>query len=389
MVAHDAGCHHHRASSRASTAAVGREPEANCLFRRDPRCADLHYMNLSESPRTAARFAAVVLTVGGMAGLLADHLMLHQGGANDVLSVIYSAVGIVVWYLPWQRWSPRTTVILAFGGLAMIATSRAMGTEPSASFVASFAMVFLWVGMSQPPGTSFLLAPPALAAYVTAILVSPRVDTTELGSIAIVLPMLLVAGEVPARMVAELRAARAIEHDQARRFAEQAETDSLTGLGNRRFGEAVLETLVAGDAVLLLDVDHFKAVNDRFGHAGGDRLLRDLAEHLRGSSRAGDSVARFGGEEFLLVVRQGATRGGDSAMEVAERIVQGWRERQPQATVSVGVAIHDGSRSPTATCSQADTALYRAKRSGRDRARLFGSEPAPSASTQEAVIEVC
>jgi hypothetical protein len=163
----------------------------------------------------------VVLAVGGVTGLLADHLMLHVARTNDVLSLVYGVVGVIVWFLPWHRWPPRATLVLAFAGLAMIATSRAMGAEPSASFVASFAMVFLWVGLSQPPGTSFLLAVPTLVAYVAAVLVSPRVDTTELGSIGIVLPVLLVAGEVPARMVAELRRARVMEHDQALRFAQQ------------------------------------------------------------------------------------------------------------------------------------------------------------------------
>jgi PleD family two-component response regulator len=75
-------------------------------------------------------------------------------------------------------------------------------------------------------------------------------------------------------------------------------------------------------------------------------------------------------------------------MEVAERIVQRWRDRQAHATVSVGVAIHDGKRTPAATCSQADTALYRAKRGGRDRVRLFGADPEPQLPTTPLTVQV-
>jgi PleD family two-component response regulator len=89
-----------------------------------------------------------------------------------------------------------------------------------------------------------------------------------------------------------------------------------------------------------------------------------------------------------MIVRQGGTHGTATAMEVAERIVQAWHERQKHATVSIGVAIHDGCRIPSATCSQADTALYRAKRSGRDRARMFGVEPALVGQDVDAVLEV-
>src|SRR5579864_4053510 len=158
-------------------------------------------MNLSESPRAAARFAAVVLVLGGIAGLLADHLMVHRGGANDVLSLANAACGIVAWFLPWQRWPARATVVLAPVGLMLIGVSRGLGAEPSASFVASFVMVFMWVGLTQPPRTSYFLAGPAALAYLLPIALSANHNATELQSLAIVLPVLVVSGEVPARMV--------------------------------------------------------------------------------------------------------------------------------------------------------------------------------------------
>jgi diguanylate cyclase (GGDEF)-like protein len=328
-------------------------------------------MNLSESPRAAARFAAVVLVVGGLAGLVTNHQMVHRGGWNDVLSVVNVAIGITAWILPWQRWPAWATVVLAPIGLTLIGVSRGLGAEPSASFVASFVMVFMWVGLTQPPRTSFFLSGPAILAYIVPIALSAHHDATELQSLAIVLPVLVASAEVPARMVAELRRARAAEHEYALRCADDARTDQLTGLGNRRFGERLLGELMPGDGVLLLDLDHFKAVNDTFGHAGGDRVLRDLGDYLKGALRDDDAVARFGGEEFLIVVR----RGGPEAIEVAERITRGWRDQHPLATFSMGVSVHDATRPVSATFSQADTALYRAKQNGRDQVRLFGAEP--------------
>ena len=326
-------------------------------------------MNLSESPRTAARFAAVVLGLGGIAAVMSDHFMIHKGGWNDVLAGALVVTGLVLWLLPWQRWPARATLVIPFLGLGFIATSRGLGAEPSASFVASFVMVFMWVGLTQPPRTSLYLALPAAVAYLLPVALSAH-SPTELQSLGIVLPVLVIAGEVPAQMVAELRRARAAEHEYALRCADDARTDELTGLGNRRFGELLLADLRQGDAILLLDLDHFKAVNDTFGHAGGDRVLRDLGAYLRAAVRGDDAVARFGGEEFLIVVK----RGGPEAAEVAERIVRGWRDQSPAVTLSVGVSVHDAQRPVSATFSQADTALYRAKQSGRDQVRVFGRD---------------
>jgi diguanylate cyclase (GGDEF)-like protein len=233
----------------------------------------------------------------------------------------------------------------------------------------------MWVGLTQPPRTSYFLIGPAVIAYVVPIALSANYAATEIQSLSIVLPVLVASAEVPARMVAELRRARATEHEYALRCAYEARTDELTGLGNRRFGERLLGGLLPGDAVLLLDLDHFKAVNDTFGHAGGDRVLRDLGEYLRSAVREDDAVARFGGEEFLIVVRRGAA----DAMDVAERLTCGWRDQHAPTTFSVGVSVHNASQPVSATFSQADTALYRAKQNGRDQVRLFGAEPAPEA----------
>ncbi|HET6794176.1 MAG TPA: sensor domain-containing diguanylate cyclase [Acidimicrobiales bacterium] len=146
-------------------------------------------------------------------------------------------------------------------------------------------------------------------------------------------------------------------------LAEVSVRDELTGVGNRRHAVSLLDALQPGDAVIMIDLDHFKEVNDTDGHPAGDRVLLELADHLRTGVRDADLVARYGGEEFLVVVR-GAGAGGS---DTAERLIQMWRDRSPRTTFSAGVAVHGEGSSAAATVAQADAALYAAKRTGRDR----------------------
>ncbi|MEA3075159.1 MAG: hypothetical protein QOF60_67 [Actinomycetota bacterium] len=150
--------------------------------------------------------------------------------------------------------------------------------------------------------------------------------------------------------------------------------DALTGVGNRRQADTLLAQVKPGDAVALLDLDHFKAVNDHYGHAAGDEVLVSLGRYLDRSLRDGDAVARFGGEEFVLVLRQA----GDNARSAIERLAAGWRRTEPAATFSAGVAIHQPDATPEATLIAADTALYEAKDAGRDCVRQSGEGNAPA-----------
>ena len=144
--------------------------------------------------------------------------------------------------------------------------------------------------------------------------------------------------------------------------------DELTGVGNRRWANTLLRGLRPGDAVVLIDLDHFKDVNDLHGHAYGDETLRGLGTYLHSSVRDQDEVARYGGEEFLVVLRQA----GDTALAATERLLVGWRQREPAATFSAGVALHGPDDTPEKTVGRADAAMYAAKQTGRNRACEFG-----------------
>lgn len=168
------------------------------------------------------------------------------------------------------------------------------------------------------------------------------------------------------------------------RSLELAVSDPLTGLRNRRFVQHHLEAaLRAGDvAVMMIDVDRFKAINDGHGHAGGDKVLQEVAERLRSQLRAADVVARFGGEEFLVVL---ADAPPDEAVAIAERL-RAALERTPiptgqgevSVTVSIGLAITPTGVSASEAIAAADVALYRAKSLGRNRVEVAPARPAQS-----------
>ena len=145
-----------------------------------------------------------------------------------------------------------------------------------------------------------------------------------------------------------------------------AETDPLTGISNRRFFHETLDALAANPAhsfaLLMLDLDDFKQLNDRFGHQHGDDVLRHTARLLRDSLRSGDVLARYGGEEFIIVM-PGATL--DDARAVAERIRHAVAAQTP-TSVSIGCAVRGFSESPDSVIRRADNLLLSAKRSGKN-----------------------
>jgi diguanylate cyclase (GGDEF)-like protein len=155
---------------------------------------------------------------------------------------------------------------------------------------------------------------------------------------------------------------------QAAELARVARTDALTGVPNRRAWDEQLGVELARAtrtnspvSIALLDLDHFKAFNDRAGHPAGDAMLRDAARAWRRELRGIDVLARYGGEEFGLIL-PGTT--GDEGCAIVDRL----RELTPMSeTSSAGVAEWDGIESAEALVMRADRALYAAKRSGRDR----------------------
>lgn len=175
-----------------------------------------------------------------------------------------------------------------------------------------------------------------------------------------------------------LRLNRKLQHD--------AQTDPLTGLANRRGLEQlapqqVLNACTMGQSLslMVIDLDHFKSINDRFGHASGDAVLRAMAERWRRLLRAHDLIARIGGEEFCLLL---PGVGPKNASTVARKLLEATRnepvslpgeETTLDVTISLGLVSIDqcpAEISLEALVAAADEALYRAKANGRNRVEI-------------------
>ena len=267
------------------------------------------------------------------------------------------------------------------GGFAMVDRFLQSGDHPSLWAAASWAIlplvladvvirtggasssVLMWFALPTVTlGARF--SPRGIALGTAYVLVLLGLSTYGLDSAtaaALVLSTVILSGAL-------------VESDRAHR--RRATLDPLTGLYNRNALEQRLAELDGqpsnqeeglSHALLLCDLDHFKGVNDRLGHAAGDAVLQDVAYTMRATLRAGDSIYRVGGEE-ILVILPGADE--EAAVEIAERLRQAVRRRRPvgvAVTVSVGVAVSQSDVVNTDDLvARADAALYSAKENGRD-----------------------
>jgi diguanylate cyclase (GGDEF)-like protein len=196
----------------------------------------------------------------------------------------------------------------------------------------------------------------------------------------------LMKGEVDGSTLA--RAMRyAVERQRAeRRLARLALRDPLTGLPNRvLFADRLEQALARGSrgsggeqpALMFVDLDGFKAVNDRHGHLVGDELLVEVARRLRGELRSADTVARLGGDEFVVLCESVA--GPPAAMALAERLAEvvaapyALSSTMAAVTAAIGVAVAEADEDAGELLRRADAAMYGAKRDGRGRCALAGA----------------
>ena len=250
------------------------------------------------------------------------------------------------------------------------------------------------VADGTPGGTPFFyLWPALLAAYYfgTAFVVATCVASAAMLAFA-----LATSAGVPDAAIIELDMVAAVggcafvvarlrRRGEAllARLHEASTRDPLTGLLNRgsitdTLGREVARARRTGRplSIALIDVDHFKAINDGHGHLVGDETLRRVAEHLAAAVRAGDIVGRMGGEEFAVLFPE---TGEDAALAVMERLrgdlALHLAEHGPSVTVSAGVATSASGEDGLELLGRADLALYRAKDAGRDR--VMGASRAP------------
>ncbi len=165
-------------------------------------------------------------------------------------------------------------------------------------------------------------------------------------------------------------------HDHQRALIEElSRRDVLTGVLTRRafFDQAARITDAGKDyAVLMMDIDHFKSINDRFGHLGGDKVLAHCARLLMNAMRIDDVLGRYGGEEFCAVLPNCSLEDAEKIaqsirLQVREQNVMLGQTQMAHFSLSIGVAMHEGPQDILAVIAKADEALYAAKNAGRDR----------------------
>jgi diguanylate cyclase (GGDEF)-like protein len=274
---------------------------------------------------------------------------------------------------------PSLTALQVFVGVTMVALILVVGRDVHFLAAPFYSVLFVF-GMLQLRGSDLAgVAGYVMACHTVALLLRHQVygaglDVRVEAVTAITVVAASVWFAVAASYISNLkqRLRNSLQH-----IAALATHDSLTGLWNRRQIDLDLEAAVKHAerqgsvlCVALVDVDHFKAVNDRHGHAMGDEVLRAVAGNLQGSLRAGDQVGRYGGEEFFLLLPA-------TTMAQATALAERLRERlamqqslpagEAPVTASFGLAAWRAGESAADLVRRADQALYRAKGNGRNR----------------------
>jgi diguanylate cyclase (GGDEF)-like protein len=257
---------------------------------------------------------------------------------------------------------------LAFAYLVVVALLRVAGGQ---SGVAPIALLCVfWIGLCGTRGQLWCMLAAIAVVFVLPLIVGSAADDPPgawRGAVLFIAVSGLVGATVQA-LVAHVRD-HGVERDRLLdRLHGLAHTDALTGLGNRRAWVLELQRGLAhasrsGEPLSLavIDIDNFKDINDRRGHAEGDSLLIETAGRWSEVVRAEDVLARIGGDEFALLMPACSER--DAAAVIARM-----RAQMPEPhSCSVGLATWDGSESEDRLIRRADTALYQAKRNGRDR----------------------
>jgi diguanylate cyclase (GGDEF)-like protein len=293
--------------------------------------------------------------LGGTAVVATLVLPSEGAGPSPVLTVIgplamLTGAGLLWWGHRLPRPVFHALVVL---GTALITAVVAAAPDVVSALALSGIYTFVAVAAFH------LFAPPVALAYLVAAIVAGTVALSLRGvPVGSVIALAVVTATI-ALVVATLV-----------RRASSASLDGLTGLANRRgfddaLDEAMRVTARSGAqfSVALVDVDHFKEINDQHGHAAGDELLRSVAQDWSSLMPRGALLARHGGDEFAVLL---PTRPGPAALEIIEEL----RRAGSRVAMSAGVAQHLPGESASQLMRRADTALYRAKDSGRGRSAL-------------------
>jgi diguanylate cyclase (GGDEF)-like protein len=272
------------------------------------------------------------------------------------LTALVTTLAVVA---PWHKLPRICQVLPAMAFLPVIMILREMEGGPGSGYAALLVLPVLWLALYSTGEAVAIAVAGVAGALVTPILIAgnPRYPASEWRWTGITVTVVAVAGYTVIRLVARSRRLSA-------RLAELAATDPLTLIPNRRSWDEQLAREIARArrthaplSVALIDLDGLKAVNDDFGHLAGDALLQDCARAWKSHIRTEDFIARYGGDEFALLLPACPL---DEAVVVVDRI----RSGTPGTSCSVGVAEWEPGEAEIELLHRADQRLYEAKRSG-------------------------
>jgi diguanylate cyclase (GGDEF)-like protein len=294
-------------------------------------------------------------------------------GTIVAVSVVTIALDFGLVVLLQHRFSTR--MLLWFP--VLFATSEfvlAMSSDKgvAANYTAFFTLMFVYIGLTQPRGTGPLFVPLTASIWVLA----QRPWTTAIGiKLCLTIAIWIVLSDVLA-----VRAARG--RVNTKRLVVQANTDVLTGLGSRLLLSDRIERLAeqpgaARSALLFLDLDGFKMVNDTFGHAGGDELLVAVAKRIQSTLRDGELAVRLGGDEFVALLEDSdmvrATLVADRLLSVVSS-PYALSLGRVAVTASIGIVEVTPPITAERVLREADLAMYEAKSAGRNAVAIFESD---------------
>ncbi|WP_258724729.1 GGDEF domain-containing protein [Cellulomonas sp. NS3] len=305
----------------------------------------------------------LLLAAGAIVVLASPFLHLTPGmtRALGLVSVGMLAVVAAVRLVPWERLHPSAAVVFPVANLVAVGVLGLTSGRSQIAYAGVLTLSFVYAGVFLPVRVGLLLVPLAWGAYCAMV---PQVD-------AVVVVRLAINAAVWVAVMYALAAMTAYQRAVADQLATATRTDALTELGNRRGLDQRLARLAPEDTVVVCDLDHFKDVNDRDGHAAGDEVLGRFAAVVQGVLGPDDYAARYGGEEFVLVLHRAAA---DDATALLGALRDRWLATGADVTFSAGIARTDGSHAPQQVLAAADVALYEAKAAGRDR---FRTAPCP------------
>jgi diguanylate cyclase (GGDEF)-like protein len=318
---------------------------------------------LAETAGTLVSFLFVASAFATFAStLLPKPEGFHTGGVMGV-ALFALVFGLASTRLPWGRWPLRASLAVVPLAYVLISLHNTFGGDDPYRYQIFYLVVFVWIGMFHGRWTSIRMLPLFLVSYVVPLALDD-VPATAVWSVVYAAPILVIVAEVIAWQGERVRRLQ-------RELTHQAMHDPLTGLPNRRMlidelGRAVARAQRTGRpfGLVYLDIDGFKQLNDRFGHAEGDRALRQLAEWLRRSVRATDLPARLSGDEFAVLLEGEEVE--DAVGCLTRRLGAGELPTTPGGggalQVSIGSVTSDGSESEEELLRRADLAMYEDKR---------------------------